>query len=850
MIQAHESGKRSASQMENENTTIPYSGDRKLHAGLFFPCALLIALNLITFHRTLNGYFLADDLVHVSYLSKVFSGHPELLLQNFYSNWMQAQGTEFYRPIISLTLAFDYLLWGSSAIGFHISNVAFQTLSSIFLFLTVKRLFPETSEGERTLAAVLCAALFACHPLHPEVVSWIIGRVDSVTTMFLFASFWLYLKATQSESNKTARYTLTASLFSFALALMSKEMAITLPPALFLYEMLAGNAQSASPPAGIRGRVKQSFLKVKDYFLVLALYLGGRALALGTVKGGYAGSIGEGLNDTLIKRWFLDGSLLRVIFPFNDEIFGGQERIRHSVKWLYLASLCLFGLRYWAALKEGGSDRQLTLPIKKLFFAFGWLLISLAPTVQVWNLTTSLQGSRFVYMATAPLCLLLAWLLFPGAPCLNEKRRRAIVRFTATMVAALSLTGVYMIIAQKNTAPWAKAMRSVKALRRALESESASLPPERKMVLLNLPQRYKGAHMLYNAATFAILLKPPLSRTDFSERVLTLEPITYGDSGLLNSARFRRLLADKEHYAVYRWNEKTDELAPIEYQEPAEPASMAVPPAIIPLRGLGKPISLKDDEFLASPELLLDATRYDIIDVDATVMPGDGDWQNGEGGAATWLMLGWRGADRSTFSPENQLALAAKIGQRHTYRFFVSERKSWMATPLIGRLKIETMRRPARLIVYSVKGRSLAKEAPLLEPDQTTVNPLGRTMREDTAGISRPGAFLGYFKYDAGAVLGATAVRYEISKPDAWFEHYTGTLRDKSPSERTSMAGILDKVRSERSSIDLAHLKAPGFYELRLFPLDRSGKTIGYASDPLNFQLSKADFKRRRRDAP
>ena len=167
---------------------------------------LIVGLNWICYLRVINGYFLADDFLHVAYLKRVFAGDWGSLLQNFGGNWMQAEGTTFYRPLISLTLALDYFFFGANAAGFHLSNLLFQTLSSLLLYFVIKAvgrfliaqtddLSDLTAEDKKltALTALAGATLFSVSPLHCEVVAWIIARVDSVACMFSLASMALFM---------------------------------------------------------------------------------------------------------------------------------------------------------------------------------------------------------------------------------------------------------------------------------------------------------------------------------------------------------------------------------------------------------------------------------------------------------------------------------------------------------------------------------------------------------------------------------------------------------------------------------------------------------------------------------
>ena len=105
---------------------------------------------------------------------------------------------------------------------------------------------------------------------------------------------------------------------------------------------------------------------------------------------------------------------------------------------------------------------------------------------------------------------------------------------------------------------------------------------------------------------------------------------------------------------------------------------------------------------------------------------------------------------------------------------------------------------------------------------------------------------LGPLIYDATKIKNAKAVRYEISAPDSWFEHYSGTLRDTASSEHIADSGKLDALQSSNARIGLDALKVPGFYEFRIMALDANGKATGYVSNPINFQIDGSFFKRKK----
>ncbi len=342
-----------------EITRHPFSAEPIENSSRLFTALALgaiILVNLFTFRHSFGGYFLADDFVHVDYLYHAIDQNFMPLLANFWGNWMQAQGTTFYRPLISLSLALDYLIGGPNPLAFHISNWLYQTMASCLMFLVAGQIGERFRPGEKTLnrsLALACGIIFSVYPLHCEVVNWVIARVDSIALVFCLVSFWLYLKS--AEKKESVSYKL--SLLAFVFGLMSKEMAVTLPPTLLLLHLLSTNSKS------LKERVFSSLKETKHFWIILIVYLLFRLAVLGTISGGYEGSVGQGLSNSLAKRW-LDGSLLRILFPFNIDVFGSKHSLSVQLKAVYLAMLINFSAALFMA-------KSRTTALRGLIFAVG-----------------------------------------------------------------------------------------------------------------------------------------------------------------------------------------------------------------------------------------------------------------------------------------------------------------------------------------------------------------------------------------------------------------------------------------------------------------------------------------------
>lgn len=770
---------------------------------------VLSGLTILCYHRSLSGYFLADDLLHVAFLTEVFKGHPELLVQNFHSNWVQAQGTQFYRPMISLTLAFDYLVWGANAFGFHLTNLLLEITSTFLLYLTCCRLFPSMPQSRRRLTAFGAAAIFAVSPLHAEVATWIIARVDSVVTTFYLLTFWLYLKSKQQEQHK--RLLLSLSIASFAFALMSKEMAVALPAVLTLCHFLGGVTVSPAP-ASLGGRVKAAFLNTSPFWILLVAYFGVRTAALGTPLGGYQGSVGSGLTGSLTKR-LTDGTFAKLLFPFNAFVFGGGNKATGWLKLLY----GLAALSFSVAIVRNLIARKAGL-LQLFVFAFGWFVLALLPAIQVLSLADGLQGSRIVYLATAPMALLLSSMIFApedevDKPLPSSRMKRWIGGLRLCLFAAFIVC--LAPIAIKNNTPWVHASRELKSLRSAIESELNRLPQDKVIALLNLPQSDRGAHIVYNASTFGVLLRPPLSSVDLSTRVATFEPVTYGYSDLISANRVRTMVESSKKYAWYRWDRNKLSLAPLYLGQSKTQRDS------LPLSFDSGEFTLTGDQSLVSPSFNRSPIDCDFLNVELSVTPLDGIDES----KPAWLTVYWCTESNPVFSLARCQALPVSAdGAKHKYHFNLTEHKVWLASDRVTRLKFDIFPKPSTIKLFNVSLPSSKSSVPEL------------TASTELDGLTQGTPKLLVY-YDATAIPGAVKVMYEISKPDSWFEHYSATYRDAAPSKEKLKGGTFDGVKGSQN-IDASELGGAGFYEFRVAAVDKDGKMLGYFSDPINFQYS------------
>jgi hypothetical protein len=111
-------------------------------------------------------------------------------------------------------------------VGHHYTNLLLHATNALLLFVILQWFTGYTARS------LMVAFLFALHPLNVESVAWVAER-KNVLCMFFFllalAAYGWYVRRPT-----VARYLFVAVLF--AMALMSKPMAITLPFVLLLLD--------------------------------------------------------------------------------------------------------------------------------------------------------------------------------------------------------------------------------------------------------------------------------------------------------------------------------------------------------------------------------------------------------------------------------------------------------------------------------------------------------------------------------------------------------------------------------------------------------------------------------------
>ena len=287
---------------------------------------------------------------------------------------IMAGKTPYYRPLVFTSFALDHFIWKENPFGYHLTSVILHTIVSLLVYLLAGRIV------KSGVAAFAAGLLFAVHPVNAEAVAWITARNDLLAALFMFFSYFTFL-IFREKGKKTLLF---ISLISFFLALLSKEMAITLPLLILLHVCC------------FTGERWQKKLVWPALYVAMVLpYLLIRVLVLDMQNWGnhpFYWKLCTGIGLVVSYTRLL-------LFPVNLSVFYNipiQKSFSSPEVLVPLLLLSVIAATIIASLKY---DR-------KLFFSLSWVYVTLLPVSGfVALLNPALMAERYLYIPAAGFCM-------------------------------------------------------------------------------------------------------------------------------------------------------------------------------------------------------------------------------------------------------------------------------------------------------------------------------------------------------------------------------------------------------------------------------------------------------------
>ncbi len=279
----------------------------KINIIIFF---FMIVLGGIVYSNSLNNGYHFDDLHYIV-------GNPYITsLRNvpafFTDHRTLSRSPEFqahYRPLLLTSYSINYYFGRLKPAGYHVGNLLFHIGSSFLVFLIVRKILnPLTHPPDRPskrekgaagewhmagidLAAIASGMIFLVHPFNTEVVNYIWARSSVMCAFFFMLAFWCWMcyryNPPLSPFNKGGSRGIyyLASLLSFVLAMLTKEVAITLPLILWLYDLYF------VPVKGWLRNIRRTVIYLPFVLVVVTPYIIMRLFYFGSVLPSFQRSI-------------------------------------------------------------------------------------------------------------------------------------------------------------------------------------------------------------------------------------------------------------------------------------------------------------------------------------------------------------------------------------------------------------------------------------------------------------------------------------------------------------------------------------------------------------------------------
>lgn len=349
----------------------------------FLAVAACIVLPFIIYSPSLKAPFIFDDY------SAIVDNHDIKDVKNLktkliYKTEYGPNKNDPSRPLTFLSFTLNYYFGNLNVFGYHLVNILLHIGVTILIFLLTRKIFFYIYDRQTIFFPLVCALLFSSHPINTEAVAYISHRSDGLATFFYLFSLLLFVK-----SFEKSKIFYPFSLLCFVLALGSKQIAVTLPAIILIFDYMF-----------LSDFKKEKVFEKKIYHLSFWILLFGFI----AFRYFYLGHFGDPGKDTY-SRWNLmtyfvtQGFVLLKYLKFLFVPIG--QCVDHFIlppktffeSRVIFSAIFFTGLIlsiYWIIKKH-----SLT---KQVQFAFFWFFITLLPTSSIFPIHDAMAERR-LYLA-------------------------------------------------------------------------------------------------------------------------------------------------------------------------------------------------------------------------------------------------------------------------------------------------------------------------------------------------------------------------------------------------------------------------------------------------------------------
>ncbi|MDP2168580.1 MAG: tetratricopeptide repeat protein [Thermodesulfovibrionales bacterium] len=230
------------------------------------PIIAVVLFSFAVYLNSLSNGFVYDNhfMIENNPWIKDIKHLPDIFTKDM---WAFMGKSNYYRPIPHLSNMAVYHVFGPDPFGFHLFYLSVHAANAAIVYLIASMLIARPAP----FAPLAAALLFAAHPVNTESV--LESYAEPCFAFFFLLSVYSYMRATSGDRPSKAGYAL--SVFSFFLAMLSKETAIILPFMLMAYDLI--KKAPPVPRTGFNVRLK----RYMPYLVAAFFYFAIRLSAIG-----------------------------------------------------------------------------------------------------------------------------------------------------------------------------------------------------------------------------------------------------------------------------------------------------------------------------------------------------------------------------------------------------------------------------------------------------------------------------------------------------------------------------------------------------------------------------------------
>ena len=332
---------------------------------------LIACLGGIVYSNTFHCPFNFDDELYIVNNFAIRNIHDLLSIWKAYP----------CRFIALFSFAFNYHFNQLNVLGYHLFNLMVHLASAILVWWFVQLTFlTPAMKGQKiadhaNIISLLAGLVFVAHPVQTEAVTYICQRAASMATFFYLASLCFYVKSRLLEDGVVGRKVYYICALAAAVAAMfTKEIAITLPLMVLLYEISFFEKKRGLNWSSCRTLVvtrKQLFPFLATLFIIPSTMLLSKSVLVQTIQG----VVKEGISPLhyLLTQFGVMVTYIRLVFlPFNQNIDYDYPIAKSIFEFHTLGSLLfLMGILFYA--------KHLWAKHRLVSFSIFWFFLTLLP---------------------------------------------------------------------------------------------------------------------------------------------------------------------------------------------------------------------------------------------------------------------------------------------------------------------------------------------------------------------------------------------------------------------------------------------------------------------------------------